>query len=134
MMNFKKVLCKSQSDQVLRLYLKCLPLFQQLGFRQLQLHYGQTIDLIFLDIRNRHMRSSRLRQEKKISKWYVLSEVLKFLDAFIGCSLDLYGLPSPPQNLAPLDAPQEEEENVFENILFDAIEAVAKFNWDQKHF
>lgn len=49
-----------------------------------------------------------------------------------GRFLDLYGLLTTPQNLVLLNALQDEEENVYENLFLNAIKSIAILNADQK--
>lgn len=62
----------------------------------------------------------------------MLLEVLKCLERLNDGSLDLSGLLSPPQNLAPLSLPQNEDENELRNFFLDVTKAIAKFNKNQK--
>lgn len=83
------------------------------------------------DTWNRQRQTGRVLQDEETAKVYVLLEVQECIDRRNGRSLDLNGLPSPPQNLAPLDEPQKKGENAFETVLLDAVKAVAKFSMDQ---
>lgn len=84
------------------------------------------------DIRRWHKRTNRAFQDEEAAKKYVLSKVQKAFDRLRDGTLNLYGHLSPPRILAPLEAQQNEDENVFVNLLLDAIEEIAKFGTGQK--
>lgn len=51
-----------------------------------------------------------------------------------GDTMKSYGLPSPSQTLAPLDAQLAEQDHFFEELSLNAIEAITKFDEEEKVF